>query len=95
MELRTALDRIRRIKDDVELARMRVASDATRAGFAAAVTVVAPGISERTLQIEIEAEFFEGARMRSATTPSWRPARTPPCFITYPRRAYWPWVSSC
>ena len=58
VELRAALDRIRRIKDDVELARMRVASDATRAGFAAAVTVVAPGISERTLQIEIEAEFF-------------------------------------
>ena len=58
VELRAALDRIRRIKDDVELARMRVASDATRAGFAAAVTIVAPGISERTLQIEIEAEFF-------------------------------------
>ena len=57
-ELRAGLDRIRRVKDDVELARMRVASDATRAGFAAAVRVVAPGISERALQIEIEAEFF-------------------------------------
>jgi Xaa-Pro aminopeptidase len=57
-ELRAALDRIRRIKDDVELARMRVAAHATRAGFVAAVNVVAPGISERALQIEIEAEFF-------------------------------------
>jgi len=57
-ELRAALDRIRRLKDDVELTRMRVASDATRAGFAAAVAVLAPGISERALQIEIEAAFF-------------------------------------
>lgn len=57
-ELRAALDRVRRIKDNVELARMRVASDATRAGFAAAVAVLAPGISERAVQIEIEAAFF-------------------------------------
>lgn len=57
-ELRAALDSVRRIKDNVELARMRVASDATRAGFAAAVAVLAPGISERAVQIEIEAGFF-------------------------------------
>jgi Xaa-Pro aminopeptidase len=57
-QLRAALDRIRRIKDDVELARMRVAAAATHAGFAAAAIVVAPGISERALQIELEAEFF-------------------------------------
>ena len=57
-ELRTQLDRVRRRKDDLELARMRLAADATCAGFAAAVRLIAPGISERALQIEIEAGFF-------------------------------------
>ena len=57
-ELRTHMDRVRRRKDDVELARMRLAADATSAGFAAVVPFIAPGISERTLQIEIEAGFF-------------------------------------
>jgi Xaa-Pro aminopeptidase len=37
---------------------MRLAADSTCAGFAAAVPFIAPGISERALQIEIEAEFF-------------------------------------
>ena len=57
-ELRTQMDRVRRRKDDVELARMRLAAGATRAGFAAAVPFIAPGRSERALQIEIEAGFF-------------------------------------
>jgi Xaa-Pro aminopeptidase len=57
-ELRTRMDRVRRRKDDIELARIRRAADATRAGFAAAVAFVSPGVSERALQIEIEAEFF-------------------------------------
>jgi Xaa-Pro aminopeptidase len=57
-ELRTRMDRVRRRKDDIELARMRLAADATRAGFAAAVPFITAGISERALQIEIEAEFF-------------------------------------
>jgi Xaa-Pro aminopeptidase len=57
-ELRTRLDRVRRRKDALELARMRRAAGATRAGFAAVVPFIAPGITERALQIEIEAEFF-------------------------------------
>ena len=57
-ELRTRMDRVRRRKDDIELARMRLAADATCAGFAAAVPFIAPGISERALQIEIEAGFL-------------------------------------
>jgi Xaa-Pro aminopeptidase len=57
-ELRTRMDRVRRRKDAIELARMRGAADATRAGFAAAVPFIATGISERALQIEIEAGFF-------------------------------------
>jgi len=57
-ELRTRLDRVRRRKDALELTRMRRAADATGAGFAAVVRFIAPGITERALQIEIEAEFF-------------------------------------
>jgi len=57
-ELRTRLDRVRRRKDALELTRMRLAADATRAGFATVVPLIAPGITERALQIEIEAEFF-------------------------------------
>jgi Xaa-Pro aminopeptidase len=37
---------------------MRLAADATCAGFAAALPFIAPGVSERALQIEIEAAFF-------------------------------------
>ena len=55
---RSALNRIRRVKDEVEIERMRVAEAATRAGFATAVERIAPGVSERALQIEIEAEFL-------------------------------------
>jgi Xaa-Pro aminopeptidase len=56
--LRATLNEIRREKDDVELARMRRAEAATRAGFAAVVPLIRPGVTERELQIEIEAAFF-------------------------------------
>lgn len=55
-ELRFALDRVRRPKDDVELERMRVAQQATRAAFAVAVELMREGISERQVQVELEAE---------------------------------------
>jgi Xaa-Pro aminopeptidase len=55
---RAALSHVRRQKDEVELARMRAAEQATRAGFAAAVPLIEPGLSERELQIELEAAFF-------------------------------------
>lgn len=55
-ELRFALDRVRRPKDDVELGRMRVAEQATRAAFAAAVGLMRDGVSERQVQVELEAE---------------------------------------
>jgi Xaa-Pro aminopeptidase len=57
-ELRGALDRIRRRKDEIELERMRRAESATRAAFAAAVPALHEGVSERSLQIELEAEAF-------------------------------------
>jgi Xaa-Pro aminopeptidase len=56
--LRAALNEIRRQKDDVELERMRRAEAATRVGFAQVVPLIRPGVSERELQIELEANFF-------------------------------------
>jgi Xaa-Pro aminopeptidase len=55
---RAALNQIRRQKDELELARMRAAVRATSAGFAAAVQLIEPGVTEREVQIELEAEFF-------------------------------------
>ena len=57
-ELRFGLSRIRRPKDPVELERMRAAQRATRAAFAAAVPLMRDGVSERLVQIELEAEAF-------------------------------------
>ena len=55
---RSVLNHLRRAKDEVELARMREAERATRAGFAAIQTLLTPGHTEREVQIELEAEFF-------------------------------------
>ena len=55
---RAALNRVRRRKDDLELGRMRAAERATSAGFAAAADLLAPGLTERQVQIELEAELF-------------------------------------
>ncbi len=57
-ELRFALSAIRRRKDDVELERMRTAQRTTAAAFAATLPLVRDGISERELQIELEAAAF-------------------------------------
>jgi Xaa-Pro aminopeptidase len=55
-ELRFALARVRRPKDQIELERMRVAQQATRAAFAVAVGLMREGVSERQVQVELEAE---------------------------------------
>ena len=57
-DLRYGLNHVRRQKDAVELARMRTAERATRAGFAQVAPLIEPGRSERELQIELEAAFF-------------------------------------
>jgi len=57
-ELRDALTRARRPKDDVELERMRVAATATEAGFAELRRLVEPGRTERELQVALEAAFM-------------------------------------
>ena len=48
----------RRRKDDLELERMRQAIAATAAGFATASEWIRPGVTERRVQIELEAAFF-------------------------------------
>src|SRR3954468_20950319 len=56
--LRNELIRLRRPKDDDELERMRIAAEATRAGFAELAAMVAPGRTERELQVALEAAFL-------------------------------------
>lgn len=57
-DLRFDLSDVRRAKDEVELARMRVAQSATLAAFGAAVPLLIEGVAEREVQIELEAEAF-------------------------------------
>jgi Xaa-Pro aminopeptidase len=58
VELRDALIHVRRPKDDVELERMETAAEATRAGFEELVAQIAPGRTERELQVTLEASFL-------------------------------------
>ena len=55
-ELRFGLAMVRRIKDEVEMERMRVAQRATSTAFAAVVPRLTEGISEHRVQVELEAE---------------------------------------
>lgn len=57
-DLRYALMDVRRVKDEVELQRMRVAERASRSGFVALQELISEGRTERELQIELEAQFF-------------------------------------
>ncbi len=56
----------RRAKDSAELALMRSAADASRAGHLVAMKLARPGITERALQIEVEAAFFRAGSERTA-----------------------------
>jgi len=56
----------RRAKDSSEIALMRRAADASRAGHLAALRLARAGMSERQLQIELEAEFFRHGAERTA-----------------------------
>src|SRR5258708_17771791 len=59
-DLRYALTDLRRVKDDVELARMRAAEEATRSGYLLLDELIAEGQTERQIQISLEAQFFRG-----------------------------------
>ncbi|MBX3394528.1 MAG: aminopeptidase P family protein [Phycisphaerae bacterium] len=56
--VRERLTQARRPKDAVELERIRRAVAATAAGFQLARKSIRPGVSERQVQVEMEAEFF-------------------------------------
>jgi Xaa-Pro aminopeptidase len=64
--LREGLLAARRPKDAEEIRRMREAARATAAGFAKAVAMIRPGVTERAMEIEIEAEFFRNGAERTA-----------------------------
>jgi Xaa-Pro aminopeptidase len=55
---RAALNAIRRVKDAVELERMRIATAASAAGYETLTALIEPGRSERGLQIELEHAFL-------------------------------------
>ena len=64
LRARERLTHARRAKDDVELAVLRHGATATAAGFARLRAELRPGVSERALQIELEAEFFRHGATR-------------------------------
>jgi Xaa-Pro aminopeptidase len=53
-----AMDAVRRVKDEAEVSLLRLATSATRAGHLMGRAVALPGVSERMVQIELEAEMF-------------------------------------
>jgi len=65
-ELREALLHVRRPKDAVELERMRRAAAASAAGYAAIEPLIRAGMSEREIQVELEAAFFRHGGDRTA-----------------------------
>ena len=65
-EVREKLQQAIRPKDEVELDRMRRATAATAAGFAAVRKLIRPGVTERELQVELETEFFRHGGERTA-----------------------------
>jgi len=65
-ELRARVDEARRIKDAGEIALIRRAVEASVAGHLWALRHARPGMTERALQVEIEAEFFRHDGDRTA-----------------------------
>jgi len=64
VRVRAAFTHARRPKDAGEIATMRRAATATAAGYAWAAAIIAPGVTERAVQIELEAEFFRHGATR-------------------------------
>jgi len=57
-EVRELYKHARRPKEPAEIVLMQRCAAATTAGYAAIQSLLKPGVSERTLQIELEAEYF-------------------------------------
>lgn len=64
--LSTQVADARRAKDASEIALMQGAADASAAGHIFALRHTRPGLTERQLQIEVEAEFFRAGAERTA-----------------------------
>lgn len=63
-ELREQLTHARRPKDELEIAKMAQATKATLSGHQEATRFIRPGVTERQIQIEIEAAFCRGGATR-------------------------------
>jgi len=57
---------LRRVKDEEELRRMREAARATAAGFEAVRGLIRPGLTERRVEVEIQAAMFRAGGDRIA-----------------------------
>lgn len=66
LALRETLTHVRRPKDGVEIERMRRAAAASAKGYEVAASLVRAGITERELQVEMEAAFFRSGGDRTA-----------------------------
>ena len=66
LRLRELISESRRSKDAAELDLMRAAVAASHMGHVAAIRLARPGLSERALQIEMEAAFFRAGSPRTA-----------------------------
>ncbi len=64
--LSTEVAEARRAKDAAEIELMQGAADASAAGHIYALRQARPGLTERQLQIEVEAEFFRAGAERTA-----------------------------
>lgn len=64
--LRETLTHVRRPKDEVEIERLHRAAAATAAGYERVRPFIRPGLTERQVQIELEAEFFRAGARRTA-----------------------------
>jgi Xaa-Pro aminopeptidase len=64
LQARGKLQHARRAKDATEIALLRRTAAATAPGYAKLRSLLRPGVTERALQIELEAEFFRGGGTR-------------------------------
>jgi len=65
LQAREKLLHARRVKDATEIALLRRTAAATAPGYAKLRSLLRPGITERALQIELEAEFFRAGGTRT------------------------------
>lgn len=63
--VREAFTHARRSKDEPEIATLRRAAAATAAGYSGAAPVIVPGVTERAIQVELEAGFFRHGATRT------------------------------